>query len=70
MDSIKTLRRAIDASELTQAELAKRAGVTQSAISDFRSGRSGETLAGWLRVAAEVGLELQPVKRRKRATES
>ena len=45
--------------ELTQAEIAERAGTTQSAIARFESGGSNPTLAFMQRLSEAVGARLE-----------
>jgi DNA-binding XRE family transcriptional regulator len=45
--------------ELTQVEIAKKAGTTQSAIARFESGRTAPTLAFMQRLAEALGKRLE-----------
>jgi transcriptional regulator with XRE-family HTH domain len=54
-----TLRRT--SLKLTQAEVAKRMGTTQSAVSDLESGRAEPMVGTMQRYAAAVGLRLRMV---------
>ena len=47
-------------SHLTQAQLAKRSGTSQSAISDIESGKTSPTVDTLVRLIAACGLEMRP----------
>ncbi|HAX81822.1 MAG TPA: hypothetical protein DCY40_04565 [Actinobacteria bacterium] len=53
------LRMARDRADMTQGELAARAGVTQQAISAYETGRREPTLPTLLRLIEATGLELR-----------
>jgi DNA-binding Xre family transcriptional regulator len=59
------LRAAIEASELSDYELARRAGVAQSALSRFMTGERSLSLETFEKVC--VALELEVVLKRRRA---
>jgi transcriptional regulator with XRE-family HTH domain len=53
------LRLARDRADLTQAELAERAGITQQSISAYETGRREPTLPTLQRLLAAAGFELR-----------
>lgn len=57
---IDELRTAIRDSTFTQAELAKRSGLSQSVISDFASGKTeGATIEKYLRLMQILGFHIR-----------
>ena len=60
------LRDAIRKSELTQNEIARRAGIDRGMVSRFVNGERGMTLATATKVADILGLELKLVRKRKK----
>lgn len=56
---IRAMLRARRHRGITQAEIARRAGTTQSAIARFESGASNPTLSFLTKVAAAVGAKIE-----------
>ena len=53
------IRSARDIAELTQAELAERAGITQQAVSAYETGRMDPTLGTLVKLIGAAGLEMR-----------
>lgn len=65
-DLVSVLREAIDESGKSQYQLAQETGIDKSALSRFVSGERGLTLDTAAKLAAVLGLELKPARRRRR----
>ena len=63
---VNVLRDAIDESGKSQYQLAQETGIDKAALSRFVSGERGLTLDTAAKLAAALGLELKPARRRRR----
>ena len=60
------VREAINRSGLTQVEITKLTKISQPALSDFLTGKTGDALGKWLKLLTILGLTTSPKRSRGR----